>query len=194
MAQNMWEMIKREAAIEFESGHRAAAALEPVNYMTDCWNRASYIGIRESFIEEYQPKGGIELSMIDTIAQAWLMLQHWTEESVRRSQTRVREENYEFQKWKKWQKEANQKQWDDGYWDRPYVSERIAVEHAAQMADRWQRMYFRAIRSLRDWRRYTPQLTINNAQQVNIAADGGQQINVSKTELKEDEGIKKLNS
>jgi hypothetical protein len=46
------------------------------------------------------------------------------------------------------------------------------------MADRWQTMYFRAIRNLRDWRRYTPQVTINNPQQVNIASDGGQQINV----------------
>ena len=50
------------------------------------------------------------------------------------------------------------------------------------MADRWQRMYFRAIRSLRDWRRYTPQVTINNPNQVNIATDGGQQINVSNNE------------
>ena len=48
-----------------------------------------------------------------------------------------------------------------------------------QMADRWQRMYFRAIRSLRDWRRYTPKVTINNQNQVNIANDGGQQINVA---------------
>jgi hypothetical protein len=61
----------------------------------------------------------------------------------------------------------------------PFVPEQVAVEHAAQMADRWQRMYFRAIRNLRDWRRYAPQVTINHAQQVNIASDGGQQINVS---------------
>lgn len=193
MAQNLWEMIKREAALEFESGHRAAAAFEPADYMTDCWNRASYLGLRESLCEEWRPQGGIELTMIDAIAQAWLMLQHWTEQSVRRSKTRVREENYEFQKWKQWQKEINQKQWDDGFWDRPYVSERNAVEHAAQMADRWQRMYFRAIRSLRDWRRYSPQVTINNPNQVNIAADGGQQINVNKTDSEEKE-IKKINS
>jgi hypothetical protein len=63
--------------------------------------------------------------------------------------------------------------------DIPFVTEQAAVEHAAQMADRWQRMYFRAIRSLRDWRRYTPQVTINNPNQVNIANDGGQQINVA---------------
>lgn len=193
MAQNLWEMIKREAAREFESGHRAAAAFEPADYMTDCWNRASYLGLRESLCDEWKPQGGIELSMIDAIAQAWLMLQHWTEQSVRRSKTRPREENYQFLKWKLWQKDLNQEQWDDGYWDIPYVSEQTAIEHAAQMADRWQRMYFRAIRSLRDWRRYTPQVTINNPNQVNIATDGGQQINVNKTDSDENE-IKKINS
>lgn len=169
MAQNLWEMIKGEAAREFESGHRAAAAFEPADYMTDAWNRASYLGLRESMVEEWQPKGGIELTMIDTVAQAWLMLQHWTEESVRRAKTRPRQENHQFSQWKKWQKEASPKQWDDGFWDIPYVYEQNAIEHAAQMADRWQKMYFRAIRSLRDWRRYAPILTINNANQVNIA-------------------------
>lgn len=181
-AQNMWEMIKREAQNEFESGHRAAAAFEPADWMTDAWNRASYLGLRESLCEEYQPKGGIELTMIDAIAQAWLMLQHWTEESVRRAKTEPRRENHQFYEWKQWNKMASPKQWIDGNWDVPMVTEKEAVEHAAQMADRWQRMYFRAIRSLRDWRRYTPQLTINNPQQVNIANDGGQQINVAGTD------------
>lgn len=179
LAQNLWEMMKREAAIEFETGHRAAEAFEPAEYMTDAWNRASYLGFRESLCEEWQPKGGIELSMIDAIAQSWLSLQYWTEESVRRAQTEPRRENYKFVEWKQWNKEANPKQWMHGHWDVPTVSEQEAVNNAAQMADRWQRMYFRAIRNLRDWRRYTPQVTINNPQQVNIAADGGQQINVS---------------
>ena len=93
---------------------------------------------------------------------------------------RPRRENQEFDEWKKWNKEANPKQWsEDEHWDIPFITEQAAAEDAAQMADRWQRMYFRAIRSLRDWRRYTPQVTINNPNQVNIANDGGQQINVA---------------
>jgi hypothetical protein len=52
-----------------------------------------------------------------------------------------------------------------------------AIEHAAQMADRWNRIYLRTLRNLRDLRRYS--VTINNPQQVNIAADGGQQVNVA---------------
>ena len=190
-AQNMWEMIKREAQREFESGHRAAEAFEPADYMTDAWNRASYLGLRESLCEEWQPRGGIELTMIDAVAQAWLQVQFWTTESVKRAKTQPRQENQQFYEWKQWNKQANPKQWSEGHWDVPTVSEKESIEHAAQMADRWQRMYFRAIRNLRDWRRYTPQVTINNPQQVNIANDGGQQINVSTTE---DEKTKKITS
>ena len=154
-------------------------AFEPANYLTDAWNRASYLGLRETFIAEWQPKGGIEVSMIDAIAQAWLQLQFWTKESVKRGVTEPRRENHKFYEWKKWNQQANQKQWDHGIGIYRRFSEKDAIEHAAQMSNRCQRMYFRAIRNLRDSRCYTPQVTINNPQQVNIATDGGQQVNVS---------------
>ena len=51
-----------------------------------------------------------------------------------------------------------------------------------QMADRYNRLFLRSLRQLRDLRRYRVPVTINNPQQVNIAADGGQQLNVSKTQ------------
>ena len=177
VAENLWQMLKSEARMEFENGNRAAVMFECADYMTDAWNRAGYIGIRESFCEEWQPKGGIELSMIDMMAQSYLQFQFWTQESIKRATTKPREENFEFSQWKRLRKVASEKQWDNGKWDIPYLSEQSAINEAAQLADRWQKMYFRAIRSLRDWRRYTPQVTINNPQQVNIAANGGQQIN-----------------
>lgn len=90
MAENLWEMIKREAQREFESGHRAADVFESADYMKDAWSRASYLGLRESLCEEWKPKGGIELTMIDAVAQAWLQLQFWTEQSVLRSKTEHR--------------------------------------------------------------------------------------------------------
>jgi seryl-tRNA synthetase len=118
--------------------------------------------------------------MIDAVAQAYLQLQFWTTECVKRSKTEPRQENQKFAEWKKCNKEPRPKQWSrEGHWDMPLVTEQAAIEQAAQMADRWQKMYFRAIRSLRDWRRYTPQVTINNPNQVNIATDRGQQVNVA---------------
>jgi hypothetical protein len=65
-----------------------------------------------------------------------------------------------------------------GYWFRPFVSEQEAIEHAAQMADRWNRIYMRTLRNLRDLRRYS--VIINNPQQVNIAGDGGSQTNLAR--------------
>jgi hypothetical protein len=40
----------------------------------------------------------------------------------------------------------------------------------------------RTLRQLRDLRRYSMPVTINNPAQVNIAADGGQQVNAVKVE------------
>jgi hypothetical protein len=48
------------------------------------------------------------------------------------------------------------------------------------MADRFNRLFLRTLRQLRDLRRYAMPVTINNPQQVNIAAEGGQQVNVQK--------------
>ena len=41
------------------------------------------------------------------------------------------------------------------------------------------RHQMRTLRNMRDLRRYSVPVTINNPQQVNIAADGGQQVNVA---------------
>src|SRR5262245_14720423 len=57
------------------------------------------------------------------------------------------------------------------------VGEQNAIEHAMQMMDRYNRLFLRTLRQLRDLRRYSVPITINNPQQVNIAADGGQQLN-----------------
>ena len=59
----------------------------------------------------------------------------------------------------------------------PRVGEQNAIEHAMQMMDRYSRLFLRTLRQLRDLRRYSTPITINNPQQVNIAADGGQQLN-----------------
>jgi hypothetical protein len=53
-------------------------------------------------------------------------------------------------------------------------------ERAAAMADRFMRLFLRVRRQLRDLRRFGLPVTINNAKQINIAADGGQQVNVTR--------------
>jgi hypothetical protein len=184
VAESIWEMLKSEAGDKFESGHMATDAMYPVHYMRTAWNVASYLGLRESFVAEWQPRGGIELSLIDMLAQAFLQYQFWVKQSVLRSETREREVHPEYEKWQSYRdpKARDMSGFIDGYWFRPFVSERNAIEHAAQMADRWNRIYMRTLRNMRDLRRYSVPVTINNPQQVNIAADGGQQVNVIKEE------------
>ena len=182
VAERFWENVKREGRLEFESGHLAANITFPVEYMKGMWNIARYIGVRESFIEEWQPKGGLEISLIDMLTQTYFQWQYWLEQTVKRSQTRERAEHPEYSQWMAHrQAEYRANGWSDGYWFRPYVDEQQALEHAVQMADRWNRIFMRTLRQLRDLRRYAP-VTINNPNQVNIAAEGGQQINVSSQE------------
>ena len=181
VAERFWERAKREGRKEFESGHLAANITFPVGYMKGLWNIARYIGVRESFIDDWKPQGGIEVAMIDMLAQSYFQWQYWLEQTVKRSETRPREEHHAYQEWKRWnEKTKNSKSWQEGYWFPPYVSEERAIEHTVQMADRFNRIFMRTLRQLRDLRRYSP-VTINNPNQVNIASDGGQQVNVNKS-------------
>ena len=66
-----------------------------------------------------------------------------------------------------------------GKWRVKAVSGDAEANQAADMADRFNRLFLRTLRHLRDLRRYNLPVMINNPQQVNIAADGGQQVNVN---------------
>ena len=50
------------------------------------------------------------------------------------------------------------------------------LEQAAMMADRFNRLFLRTLRALRDLRRYGPTVVVQNAGQVNV---GAQQLNVA---------------
>jgi hypothetical protein len=53
---------------------------------------------------------------------------------------------------------------------------RKAVEQAAAMVDRFNRIFLRTLRALRDLRRYSPTVVVQNAEQVNV---GRRQVNVT---------------
>ena len=57
----------------------------------------------------------------------------------------------------------------------PRVSRAAAIEQPA-MVDRFNRLFLRTLRALRDLRRYAPTVMVQHAAQVNI---GGQQVNVA---------------
>ncbi len=146
--------------------------------MKQVWNIARYMGVRQSFIDEWRPKGGIEISMIDMLAQSYFQWQYWLEKTVERSETPEKEDHPAYAQWKQYRAKSSESSAFDSRWIRPYVSEVRAIEHAVQMADRFHRMFMRTLRQLRDLRRYSS-VTITNANQVNIATNGGKQANIA---------------
>lgn len=175
MAKRIWQLIKQEAAKELASGNRMAAALETVEWQRDTWQRAQFLAIREGFAAEWQPRGGIENALIDMMAQAFSEYLHWSSEVHKRTTTEMKI-LYDSE-------EERRALAERGHWVPPRLSEHQSVEHAMQMMDRFNRLFLRTLRQLRDLRRYSAPVTINNPKQVNIASDGGKQINVTPNDL-----------
>jgi hypothetical protein len=166
----LWERIKEAARAEQTSGHRAAAMLESAS--STPMERARFLVMREALIEQWQPRGGVEMVLLDQLAQAHAMHQYWTQVLATRTQEQAagdisqRHENARH--------ERSGTHW--GQWLPPRVSEAEAINEAAQMVDRWSRLFLRTLRQLRDLRRYAAPVTIHNPAQVNV---GHQQINVA---------------
>jgi hypothetical protein len=61
-------------------------------------------------------------------------------------------------------------------WETPRVTEAQAVEQAAAMVERFNRIFLRTLRALRDLRRGPQPVFVQNAGQVNV---GQQQVNLA---------------
>ena len=180
-AQQFWEDLKEQADLDFKSGHFAAQIFEGADWQQDPWKRAHFIAIRESFIEQFKPQGGIDYSMIDMLAVTFALWMHWTETHMHRATTEARAALSKTER-----EYIEQYQ---GEWLPPRVRDQEAIDHAAQMADRWRRAYQATVRQMRDWRRYSMPVTINNPRQVNIAAEGGQQVNLQESKVKNQRNV-----
>lgn len=148
-AEFVWSQMKREARREFMTGHLAATVFEPVDWMRSAWKRAKFLGVRDSFIDEYQPEGGVEIALVDTMAQAYFLQLHWTEESVKRTRADARRESEEYREWKNYRgMEARAMHFEHGWWDIPYASELECQEQAVKMADHFSRLFQRTVRQM----------------------------------------------
>lgn len=153
----VWERVKAEAQEELLSGHRAALAL---CWDDSPWRRAQFLAIRQTFVDEWQPRGGIELTLIDQMAQAHSLYLHWIE----RAHTQASLEASSFDK------QLNQ----NGRWKPRQISAAEALDQSAQMAERWQKLFVRALRALRDLRRHAPPV---------VVAGQGAQVNVGQNQI-----------
>jgi hypothetical protein len=135
----VWERIKAEASEQLESGHRAAQALD---WDDSPWGRAQFLAIRQAFIDEWQPRGGIELTLIDQMAQAHSLYLWWIE----------RAHLHASLEGKKIKRDLG----ETGRWHPRTLGTAEALDQSAQMAERWQKLFVRALRALRDLRRHAP--------------------------------------
>jgi hypothetical protein len=153
-ALEKWEEIKRQAQAWVATGHTGARAID----RGEPWGRATYLGIRAELAREWNPRNGIEQTLIDTMAQAYMMQLRWLAAHVN------------------WMDVESFAEADgtaySGKVKMPRMTTLEGVQNSAALADRYQRMFLRALRHLRDMRRYP--VTIQNAGQVNVAS---QQVN-----------------
>lgn len=181
-AEAIWSRLKTEARGDFESGSLAAKIFETTQWRHDPWRRAQYVGIRDAFIDDYKPRGAIELSMLDMAVTSYFLYYYWSEIMMQRTETEAVPELFTYEERRRM--ERLDRRYD---WVPPRVYEQDAIEHAAQMADRFRRQYLSALRALRDYRRWGSPVIINNEGQVNIASEGGQQVNLQKPSKKRKE-------
>jgi hypothetical protein len=158
-----WRAINQLAMDELFAGFRAHRAIATQHETP--WEQAEFLALRSSFILEWQPRGVLEMTLIDTLAQAQTLYERWLRRLLEATALQT-EQTRSLHSYR-------------GAKEPPRISDAQAVEQAAQMVERFHRMFLRALRQLGDLRRYTPTpgVTIQNADQVNI---GGQQVNVAK--------------
>lgn len=149
-AEFVWRQMKEEARWEFMAGHLAATVSEPVEWMQSAWERAKFLGVRDSFIDEYRPEGGVEVAaLVDTMAQAYFLQLHWTGESVKRTRADPRRHSLEYTESQRYKIESGRgRMWDPGDWEMPYASELACQEQAVRMADHFSRLFQRTVRQL----------------------------------------------
>jgi hypothetical protein len=161
-ALDAWLRVQDHAFDELESGMRAAE----VTGHTAPLERARFLAVRDKFAEEWQPRGGIEAALVDMLAQCFSLYLYWMEISHKRAVENVDAMRTEL------------KRFEDSAWKNPYQSAADAIEQAHRMVDRYNRIFLRTLRQMRDLRRYAPPVIVNNGGQVNFA---NQQMNVAQS-------------
>ena len=159
----LWLRIRESAADELASGSLTGKV---VGNTSEPYERAQYLAIRDSFADEWQPRGGIESAMIDMLTVAFSLQMYWTTIAHKRVL-----QLHDAQK-----KDLNR--YESKGWKSPYQYEADAIEQAHRLADGYNRQFLRVLRQLRDLRRYSPVVIQNNGGQVNV---GAQQVNVNKS-------------
>ncbi len=171
---SLWTRIREAADDELETSKRAAEvaggelSLKP-------YALAQFLAIRDAFADQWKPQGGIESAMIDMLTVSYSLQMYWTSIAHKRA---VLEHDDQY---KGSQHYKDKRGYDSNGWRSPYQYVGDAIDQAYRLADGYNRQFLRVLRQLRDLRRYAPVVIQNNGGQVNVAANGGQQVNLGQS-------------
>src|SRR5262249_53424216 len=124
-----WEEIKRAALDELRTGHRAARAVETVK--DGAWQRAQFLALREELATEWRPRNGIERQLIDTMAQAQVGYLSWLHMLTVRTNLESCTNDRRYR--------------EEGKWTPPRQKDADALDQAAGMVDRFNRIFLRTL-------------------------------------------------
>lgn len=148
--------IREAARDELQSGQRCANAL--MTYERDTpWIQQQYLAMCDEISDQWQPKNGIERTLVQQAAIAQTLVLHWLEVLTARSTLEYEGVTRKTNTYKA-----------------PFVTEAAAIEQAAAMVEQFQKMLLCFLRALADQRKLS--VVIQKAGQVNIS---DQQINVA---------------
>jgi hypothetical protein len=158
-AMRRWAEVKEAARGELRTGQRAARTVE--GWPGTCWGRAQFLAARAELVESLRPRHAAELLLIDQMAVAQVQLWDWQQTLVAYAQVAVPGAKGDPRR--------------GSAPGPPRVSDAAALEQAAAMVERFQRLFHRALSALQGLRRQAA-VVVRRAGQVNV---GHQQINVS---------------
>ena len=145
------------------AGHAVLANQTP-------FRRAQFSVMLDAFTRAWEPRNAIEQSLVETLVQAYIAYNSWLGAATAAT---------EHAAYAAEAIESKAKQHES--WNPPRLTSLQTIESAMIMADRFNRLFLRTLRQMRDLRRYSLPVTINNPAQVNIN-EGGQQVNALKVD------------
>jgi len=170
-AAEPWRDTLQHAADALVAGDAAYEVVKPRD--DSPFEKAQFKALVADFAAAWHPRDGIEWSLIYQLAQSQLQSQLLYNRWMRMHVDRMAFQGVTDYDLKDQARAAGR-----GAWVSPRLTESDAIEQAQMMADRFQKSMLRIIRTLRDLRRFTPKVVINNAEQVNV---GEQQVNVQQS-------------
>lgn len=162
-ASILWRTLKQMARESLACGEYAGHAVLANQTPS---RRAQFSVMLDAFMRAWHPRNAIEQSLVETLVQAQICYNSWLGAAVAATE----HSGYAAEAI-----ESKARQHES--WNPPRLTSKETIESALAMADRFNRLFLRTLRQMRDLRRYSVPIMINNPSQVNIATEAGQQIN-----------------